>query len=138
MDAIDGLPIPPSEDDLRTSCRAAELPEKPWLEEMLEIWSSIQSTSDILKDTTSDYNPSNLGEIDNSIVSKLQEMIDTLENEGAQYEADAKKFDRNKASEAHCGFLAKRWVFEHSDEIQSDLQRLQLVEEKLVRYQKKY
>lgn len=129
QDAIRTLPTPPSKEDLCTSCRAAGLPEEPWLRELTEIWFSIQTVTGILRDATINDVLTDISTLDNSILIKLNEIEKSLEKEATQHVADAKKFDRDEANEELYELQTKKWLSEHSEDIHIEIQQLEKVEE---------
>lgn len=117
---INKLPISINRETLSTKCNAANLNED-WLNCLVSIWQQIETASKSIKQ-----------DIDVTIDTKfITDNIDLLKSISAQFEkdilqfeADAKQFDREKATKELLELNANKWCSEHKEQILKEIDRL--------------
>ncbi len=117
------LPMKINQEILSTKCNAANL-NQDWLNCLVNIWQQIENASNSIKqdiDVT----------IDEKFISDniaiLKSISDSYEESEIQFEADAKQFDRVKASKALLELNAKKWCSEQKEDILKEINRLKKV-----------
>lgn len=117
---IDKLPITINKETLSTKCNAANLNED-WLSCLVAIWTQIEIATNSIKQN-----------IDFTIDAKfITDNIDILksislqtEKDVIQLEADAKEFDREKATKELLELNANKWCSEQKEQILKEIERL--------------
>ena len=108
-EALTGLPVPPSDEQLTTQCAAAGLEEAVWLEDLKAFWEPARLTRAALAAKEAN-GPAVVAPDAAPLVVKLQARSKSLEEEALQLDKDAKEFDRAKAAIKAAGH---KWVSLH-------------------------
>ena len=122
QEALNTLPIVPTEQQINTECEAAGLGQD-WKEYLLGFWNAALSCREKLISREVDALASPVDNISESIAN-LQTYSDTLESEAAQCESDAQNFDRSQAKKDKLELEAKLWVSQQSDAVREEIKRL--------------
>ena len=117
---INKLPVAINKETLSTKCNATNLNED-WLNCLVSIWKQIETASNSIKQN-----------IEVTIDAKfITDNIDVLKSISAQFEkdimqfeADAKQFDREKASKELLELNANKWCYEQKEQILKEIGRL--------------
>lgn len=117
------LPVKINQEILSTKCTAANL-NQDWLNCLVNIWQQIETASNSIKQ-----------DVDNAIDEKfildniaiLKSISTAYEKSATQFEADAKQFDRAKASKELLEFNANKWCSEQKESIIGEISRLKKV-----------
>ena len=120
--ALDGLPRSPSHNELQTSCQAGGL-EDIWLKRISDFWTEFGK---IREHSFSASPDENIDEITppGKLLNELKQLLETLEAEATQHEADAAAFDRDKANKQKTDLEAKQWTSQQAAAIREEVKRL--------------
>lgn len=123
-DKLKELPMVINNDVLTSKCSAANLNED-WLKCLISIWQQIGDVSNAIKQ-------------DKEITIDAQYILDNIkiltdisgqyEKEATQFEADAKLFDRAKATKELLELNAKKWCSQQKLAILSEIERLRKID----------
>jgi energy-coupling factor transporter ATP-binding protein EcfA2 len=120
---ISKLPISANKDILITKCNAANLNEE-WLNCLVTIWKQIETSSNSIKQNIEFL-------IDEKFIKDNLAILNTIsatyEKSATQFEADAKQFDRVKATKDLLELSAQKWCSEQKEHIIKELVRLKKV-----------
>ena len=120
---INKLPMKINQEILSTKCNAANL-NQDWLNCLVNIWQQIENASNSIKqdiDVTIDE------KFISGNIATLKSISETYEKSAIQFEADAKQFDRAKASKELLELNAKKWCSEQKENILKEINRLKEV-----------
>lgn len=127
-DAIDGLPVSPSDEDLQTACQAACLTDET-LESLKSVWAEVQRVSNELRANPLKNEIKGLNAADYTMVSELTDLSDAAQKRAVAYDKDAEEFDRTVATEKLLNLEAKRWASEQLDAIKAEVARLKKLDQ---------
>ena len=124
FDKINSLPAIISKEVLTTKCNAANLDEN-WLNWLVLIWQQIESVSNAIKKNTEIS-------IDETYITNNYNILlgisTQYEAEAKQFEDDATKFDRAKATKELLELNAKKWCSKQKTAILNEIQRLKNID----------
>jgi energy-coupling factor transporter ATP-binding protein EcfA2 len=123
IDRINNLPISPTKEILVTQSIAANLNED-WLNCLVNIWHQIETSSKSNKEN-SEFTIDQKFIIDK--IAILSSISVSYDKSADQFESDANKFDRVKASEELLELNAQKWCSEQKPDIIKELDRLKQV-----------
>jgi len=122
-DKLNKLPIAINQNILSSKCNAANLSDK-WLECLIAIWKEMENTSISIKQNTSIT--INVKYITDNI--KILKGISAQDEKKAiQFEADAKQFDREKATKDLLELNTQKWCSEQNESILKEIERLKKI-----------
>lgn len=127
-DAIDGLPVSPSDEGLQTACQAASLTEEN-LKSLKSVWSEVQRVSNELRANPLKNEIKGLKAADYTVVSELTDLSDAAQKRAVAYDKDAEEFDRTVATEKLLNLEAKQWASEQLDAIKVEVARLKKLDQ---------
>lgn len=123
--ALGKLPTPMTDDEILTQCQAAKLTEEHWPGVIGEFCEQARKAREVLVgESTVQAMPVVPPK---SILDNLSERSALLEREAAQYDQDAKNFDRAKANKDKLNLEARHWTSQQADSIRAELERLDKV-----------
>ena len=108
-DALSGLPVAPSDEQLITQGAAAGLEEAVWLEDLKAFWGQARLTRAALA-TLEANGPAVVTPDVAPLVAKLQARSKSLEEEALKLDKDAKEFDRAKAAKDKLALEVQKWI----------------------------
>lgn len=114
------LPTAISKEILSTKCTAANLNED-WLNCLIRIWKQIETASNSIKQNTDVIIDENFI-IEN--IDILKSISVQFEKDAIQLEADAKQFDRGKATQELLELNANKWCSGQKNQILKEIERL--------------
>jgi AAA domain len=120
---ISKLPVSAGKDVILTKCIAANL-NADWSNCLVDIWKQIEIASNSIKQNI-DYKIDEKYIKDNVVI--LNSISVTYEISAAQFELDAKQFDRAKASKDLLELNVQKWCSEQKEHILKELERLKKV-----------
>ncbi len=120
---INTLPLKINQEILSTKCNAANLSQE-WLNCLVNIWQQIETSSNSIKQ---DIDVAIDGKFIADNIAILKSHSANYEKLATQFEADAKQFDRAKASKELLELNAKKWCSEQKEEILKEINRLKKV-----------
>jgi energy-coupling factor transporter ATP-binding protein EcfA2 len=124
--AIDALPIQPSDEELQTACQAAELTED-CLESLKATWAEVQGVSDALRTNPLNDETAGLATEDHPLIIELTKRSEACEQHAAAYDKDVEEFDRTAARAAVLELEAKQWASQQLDAVKAEVDRLKQV-----------
>lgn len=132
---LEGLPLPLSEDEIRTRCEAAGIAQDPRLEALNAFWESVKKACDGLRFGENECTVTPVV-LPSDFIEALKTRSAALELEAQQYDADAKTFNRSLALSQENELKARKWISQQSDAIQKEIDRLKKVKiiEDLIRF----
>lgn len=117
---IDKLPVAIIRESLSTKCNAANLNED-WLNCLFSIWQQIETASNFIKQDIDVL-------IDTKFITDKIEVLKSISvqfgKDVIQFEADAKQFDREKATKELLELNANKWCSEQKGQILKEIDRL--------------
>ena len=122
-EALTGLPVPPSDEQLTTQCAAAGLEEAVWLEDLKAFWEPARLTRAALAAKEAN-GPAVVAPNVAPLVAKLQARSKSLEEEALQLDKDAKEFDRAKATKDKLALEAQKWIAQQKAAVSKEVERL--------------
>lgn len=122
-EALTGLPLPPSDEQLTTQCAAAGLEEAVWLEDLKAFWEPARLTRVALAAKESS-GPAVVAPDVAHLLAKLQARSVSLEEEALQLDKDAKDFDRAKAAKEKLALEAQKWIAQQKVAVSKEVERL--------------
>lgn len=125
--AIENLPTIKSDASIETILQASGLDKNDWLPILSKIWSSIG----LKKEQLSVKHKGKIEGLDqkNDAINSLKDKSNDLEESAIQLEKDAKEFDRVSAQRQLNNLKAKKWASNYTDEIWTEIKRLNSVKE---------
>ena len=126
--ALDQLPAIISDQEIQTQCQAAGLADEAWWNYLKGFWQQALAAKNELinHELVQAANPVHPADEN---LAKLAEYRDALEANAAQYDQDAKSFDRAQASSQKTALEAKKWITEQAAAIGVERDRLRKVKE---------
>jgi ABC-type lipoprotein export system ATPase subunit len=123
-DRLEKLPVAISNDVLTSKCSAANLNDE-WFQCLVSIWQQIECVSNAIKQNMeitldAQYILGN--------VNILKGISEQYEKEAIQFEADAKLFDRTKATKELSELNAKKWCSQQKTAILDEIERLKKID----------
>jgi energy-coupling factor transporter ATP-binding protein EcfA2 len=122
-EALTGLPVSPTDEQLTTLCAAAGLEEAAWLEDLTAFWVPARLTRAALAAKEAD-GPALAAPDVAPLVGRLQARSKSLEDEAAQLDKDAKDFDRAKAAKDKLALEAHKWIAQQKAAVSKEVERL--------------
>lgn len=124
--ALTVVPAAMPEEQVATMCQAAGLTDSPWATQLTEIWRQIgMERAALLSHEAEDrLEPMNWP---TDLLDELTNRAQALEQEAAQYDEDAKHFDRAQAAKDKLNLEARKWTAQQAEAIRAELERLRQV-----------
>lgn len=123
--ALDRLPRTLSHNELQTSCQAAGL-DDAWFARISGFWTEFGKMRECCLVASPDENIDGIMPL-GSLLDELKQLLETLEAEATQHEADAAAFDRDKANKQKTDLEAKQWTSQQAAAIRDEAERLKQV-----------
>ncbi|SIS02692.1 MULTISPECIES: AAA family ATPase [Pseudomonas] len=121
--ALERLPKIPTEQEITTQCEAAGLGSKEWPEYLKAFWLRASQARAALHAHEAVHAAQPVAPQTETITS-LTDYQARLDDEAAQYEADAVQFDRVQASKERLGLEARKWITEQAVAVRAEVERL--------------
>lgn len=126
--ALNTLPVVPSAEQISTQCEAAGLNDESWKNYLLDFWNSVLQVRNSLLAGEVNMLTSSVQDVEVNLES-LRTYYTGLESQAAQYDQDAKSFDRTQATKNKTALEAKQWISQQSDAVRHEITRLKKIQE---------
>lgn len=123
--SIESLPVSPALQQIQSSCQAAGLDEE-LSEQIIGFWHEFNQVRDVCTTAAPDDEMEGLF-TPTALDALLKTLFDDLEKDAAQYDEDAKEFDRSKVVAQKIELEAQRWTAQQAEAIQVEIERLKQV-----------
>lgn len=121
--ALNALPLTPTDEQLTTLCAAAGLDGLDWLEGLTTFWGRARLTRAALLAKEIDGAAEAVPDV-TSLLAKLEARAKGLEEEALQLDKDAKEFDRVTATREKLDLEAQRWISQQKAAVVKEVARL--------------
>ncbi|MDU9393144.1 AAA family ATPase [Pseudomonas sp. zfem002] len=126
--ALARLPTQQNEQQIQTQFEAGKLQHESWKSYLQKFWNRVGECRDRLL-TEELIDTAQPAENSAQAVETLRSYMNDLEAQAAQFDLDAREFDRTKAQQEKLALEAKQWVSQQSQAVRDEVARLQRIKE---------